>query len=236
VKPTKEHRVRFLAYDLSLDIIRDMRPALVAIRRHSANLARHCNESLESVALNIAEGDGRYGGDRRKHFAAALGSLRDVNAAIDIATAAGVFELPPLAVERDRLGGMLWRSSAGEPGLRPSGHVSVRNSYVRCTYTRRRSGRESVRTMYVPIHGEVGFKIRDRVRRSGSGSEIGFGFGDRARVRRSGSGSEIGGELVRTAIEIGIAIGIGIGIGSGSASATAAAVVAMVLSGFRTLG
>jgi four helix bundle protein len=103
--------MRFITYDLSLDLVSGMREPLAVIRRHSTNLARHASEALESIALNIADARGRYGGDSRKQFASALGSLRELNAAVDIARAAGVFVEPPLARERDRLGGMLFRLS-----------------------------------------------------------------------------------------------------------------------------
>ena len=101
--------MRFLAYDLSLDLIRNLREPLATIRRHDAALAKQARDALNSVAMNLAEGSGRNGGDRQQHFSFALGSLRELSCAIEIATAHGWFTQPPCALERDRLGGMLWR-------------------------------------------------------------------------------------------------------------------------------
>ena len=49
-----------------------------------------------------------FGGDRLQHFRIALGSLREVGAVLDIAAAHGWLDAPPLARERDRLGGLLY--------------------------------------------------------------------------------------------------------------------------------
>jgi four helix bundle protein len=99
----------FLAYDLSLDLIRNLRGPLEIVRRHDAALARQGRDALNSVALNLNEGSGRNGGDRQQHFAIAFGSLREVAAVLDIAAAHGWFAAPPYASDRDRLGGILWR-------------------------------------------------------------------------------------------------------------------------------
>ena len=98
--------MRFLAYDLALDLIRCLREPLALVRRHDATLAKHARDALNSVAQNLAEGSGRAGGDRQHHFSIALGSLREVNAVLDIAAAHGWLVEPPFARERDRLGGM----------------------------------------------------------------------------------------------------------------------------------
>ena len=100
--------MRFFTYDLAIHIATGLVKPLDAIRRHNANLARHGSEALESVALNVAEASGRLGGDRHKQFSVALGSLRELNAAIDLAVLRGYLADAPLAIERDRLGGLLW--------------------------------------------------------------------------------------------------------------------------------
>ncbi len=100
--------MRFLAYDLSLDLIRCLREPLALVRRHDAALAKQGRDALNSVALNLNEGSGRNGGDRQQHVAIAFGSLREVGAVLDIAAAHGWFVEPPLAAERDRLAAMLW--------------------------------------------------------------------------------------------------------------------------------
>ena len=52
------------------------------------------------VAIEVARGT--------RFFAIALGSLREVDAAIELACMGGAFDEPPMAAARDRLGGLLW--------------------------------------------------------------------------------------------------------------------------------
>lgn len=100
--------MRFLAYDLALHIIRGLQAPLAIVRRHDAALAKQGTNAVTSVLLNLAEGNGRDGGDRLHHFRIALGSLREVGAVLDIAAAHGWLEHAPLAAERDRLCGMIY--------------------------------------------------------------------------------------------------------------------------------
>jgi four helix bundle protein len=105
--------MRFLAYDLSLDLISSLRPALALVRRHDAALGKQFSAALTSVPLNIAEANGRFGGDRLHHFRIALGSLRESGSVLDVAVAFGWIDEAPLAAERDRLCGMLYSLQRG---------------------------------------------------------------------------------------------------------------------------
>jgi len=98
--------MRFVAYDLSLEIIRQLRPTIARIKRHSRTMTSQLTDALSSVAQNIAEGSGRSGGDRLHHYRIALGSHREVCSCLEIAVAFGWLEHAPLAAERDRLGGL----------------------------------------------------------------------------------------------------------------------------------
>jgi four helix bundle protein len=100
--------MRLVAYDLALDLVRSLRPTLAVVKRHHANLGKQMLDALTSIPLNINEATGRVGGDRAHHFRIALGSLREVTAVLDTAEALGWIGEPPLAAERDRLGGLLW--------------------------------------------------------------------------------------------------------------------------------
>ncbi len=101
--------IRFEAYDLCLDIICGLQAPLAVIRRHNAALAKQGTNAIDSVLLNLAEGNGREGGDRLHHFRIALGSLREAGAVLDIAGAHGwLSKPPPLDRERDRLCGMIY--------------------------------------------------------------------------------------------------------------------------------
>jgi len=89
--------MRFLAYDLSIELIRGLRTSLETIRRRDPALAKQGTDAVNSVALNLAESGGRAGRDRAHLVRIALGSLREVGAVLDIAAAHGWLECPPLA-------------------------------------------------------------------------------------------------------------------------------------------
>jgi four helix bundle protein len=101
--------VRFVAYDVCLAVVTGLHPALALVRRHNAALAKQGTNAIDSVLLNLAEGNGRSGGDRLHHFRIALGSLREANAVLDIAGAHRWLAQPlPMSAERDRLGGLIY--------------------------------------------------------------------------------------------------------------------------------
>ena len=98
----------FLAYHLAIDLVRLLREPLAVIRSHDADLAKQASRALTSVPLNVAEANGRAGRDRLHLFRIALGSLRELGAALDVAVAAGWLDSAPFAAERDRLGGLIY--------------------------------------------------------------------------------------------------------------------------------
>ena len=103
--------MRFEAFDRSLDFIRAIRKHLERLRSQDPDLYRQIRKAASSVSLNIAEGSGRSGKDRRYHYRVALGSAREVHAALHTACAWGDLEPKPLepALEiLDRLQGLLW--------------------------------------------------------------------------------------------------------------------------------
>ena len=83
-------------------------PRWWTIRRNDASLAKQGRDAINSILLNVSEAGGRVGGDRLHLFRIALGSLREIGAVLDAATAHGWLDSPPLAAERDRLGGMIY--------------------------------------------------------------------------------------------------------------------------------
>jgi four helix bundle protein len=100
----------FLAYDLSLQLIRALVQPTAAVRRYSAKEAAQLDDAANSVVRNLAEAGGRAGRDRLHHFAIAYGSLREVRAVLDLAAAKGWLgdEAAAQALAH-RLGGMLYR-------------------------------------------------------------------------------------------------------------------------------
>ena len=102
----------FQALDLALDLIRSLRPAAQRLRSRDAALCRQLRSAASSVALNLGEGSGRLGQDRRHHFSIALGSALEVRTILRVALAWGdvdpVLTREPLAL-LERVLAMLWR-------------------------------------------------------------------------------------------------------------------------------
>ena len=78
-----------------------VRPVITSIRRHDRNLADQLSRSSVSVALNLAEGAGACGGDKRRAYRIALREMREALEAIELARALG-YAGRQSAVEHDR--------------------------------------------------------------------------------------------------------------------------------------
>ena len=89
-------------YNDTIAIAREAGLAAAVISRHDNDLARQLRRAATSVALNVAEGAGVQGGNRRLRYATALGSARETLACFDIAVALDY--MTPLSAEAaDRL-------------------------------------------------------------------------------------------------------------------------------------
>ena len=89
-------------YQVALDVARDAAAAARVIGLQDADLARQLRRAATSIPLNVAEGSGVSGGNRRLRYATALGSARETMACFDVAVAMDY--LAPLGFEsRDRL-------------------------------------------------------------------------------------------------------------------------------------
>ena len=64
----------FVTYEVSLDVIRSLRPLLEKIQREDRDLADQIKRAASSVTLNLAEGQRLTKGNRPKHYAIAHGS------------------------------------------------------------------------------------------------------------------------------------------------------------------
>jgi four helix bundle protein len=82
----------FIAYQVSLEAVRLLKPIIAAVRRHDAKLAEQLRESGSSAPLNLAEGRRRRGGDRTYHYRVAAGSTAEARATIDVAEALGYLD------------------------------------------------------------------------------------------------------------------------------------------------
>jgi four helix bundle protein len=81
--------MRFDCLDASYQLIRDLRGPLTRIRRADGRLHTQLRTASASIALNIAEGRGRDGKDRRHHWRIARGSAEEVGAILRVAEAFG---------------------------------------------------------------------------------------------------------------------------------------------------
>jgi four helix bundle protein len=100
----------FIAYEVSIDVIKSLRVVIPQIERNDRDLADQIKRAASSVALNLAEGQRLTKGNKPKHYAIAHGSANEVRAALHTALAWGWIEdAAPQLAALDRLLALLWR-------------------------------------------------------------------------------------------------------------------------------
>jgi four helix bundle protein len=106
----------FIAYEVSLDVIRSLRTVVSCVERHDRDLADQLKRAASSVALNLSEGQRLTKGNTHKHYSIAHGSANEVKAALQTAIAWGWLEdaSEPLR-HLDRLLALLWRLTHPRP-------------------------------------------------------------------------------------------------------------------------
>ena len=108
------------AYNVTLDLIRELRTIVPVVEQQDRDLADQLRRAANSVFLNLCEGRKRLKGDQVRFFGYASGSACEVRAALDLAVTWGWLEQPVVALQlADRLVAMLWRLSHPRP-TRPS--------------------------------------------------------------------------------------------------------------------
>ena len=101
----------FIAYEVSLEVIRLLRPVLPLIARHDPDLADQLRRASNAAPLHIAEGRRLGGREPRQYYRRASGTSGEGMAALDVAIAAGYVDEPVVAAARatiDRLLGLLY--------------------------------------------------------------------------------------------------------------------------------
>ena len=104
--------LRFDCLETSYELIRELRGVLRTVRRNDRKLHDQLTRALTSVSLNIAEGRGRAGQDKRQLWRIALGSAEEVQAALRVADAFGYVSIDDCATANEtltRIRKMLWR-------------------------------------------------------------------------------------------------------------------------------
>ena len=102
----------FHAYEASKVALLELGPFLKRIERRDRDLARQLRRAGASVHLNVAEGNGLTGGNRRIRFRTAVGSAREVIACAEVAVAFTYVGEPTcrtLVQAYDRVIRLLWR-------------------------------------------------------------------------------------------------------------------------------
>jgi four helix bundle protein len=97
-------------YSFVIETIRLLGPSMRAIARHDPDLARQTRRAAASVALNLSEGAGNDGGNRRLRFRSALGSAKETRACLEVAEALGYLACDAAMIDRlDRIAATLHR-------------------------------------------------------------------------------------------------------------------------------
>jgi four helix bundle protein len=78
-----------VAYQVAIDLIRDLRPLVEQIRKHDNNLAKQLVDAMNSTAQNLAEAEVHRGGNKRAKLEIAHGEANEVRASLDLASAWG---------------------------------------------------------------------------------------------------------------------------------------------------
>lgn len=81
--------MKFRAYELSIELIHALRDCVKRIRTFDRDLSNQITRAASGIALNLAEGSGREMGDRMQLFRTALGSAKEVKAALEVASGWG---------------------------------------------------------------------------------------------------------------------------------------------------
>lgn len=100
----------FIAYQVAVELITELRPVVEAVSQHDSNLADQLRRAATSVMLNLAEGQRRVAGNKRRAFEIAHGEAREVLGCLDCAAAWGyVANANEARATLDRLLALCWR-------------------------------------------------------------------------------------------------------------------------------
>ncbi len=100
-----------VAETVSLEIVRSVRAPLARLRRHDPDLARQLRRAVNSIGLNVSEGERLVGRDATHHFNIAAGSAKEAQRCLLNAEAWGYLSEKDFAEalrHLDRELGLLW--------------------------------------------------------------------------------------------------------------------------------
>ena len=98
-----------VAYEVAVELVKELRPIVEVISQHDRNLADQMKRAATSVPLNLAEGQRRVAGNKRRAYEIAHGEAREVLGCLDCAAAWGyVANASTARTILDRLLGLCW--------------------------------------------------------------------------------------------------------------------------------
>ncbi|MBL8626855.1 MAG: four helix bundle protein [Myxococcales bacterium] len=100
------------AQRVTMELIGELKGIVERVRSRSSDLADQIQRAATSVALNLAEGRGRTGPDRRRVFRIASAEAQEVKVALEVAAAWGYVDADAIATAvalADRIGAMTYR-------------------------------------------------------------------------------------------------------------------------------
>jgi four helix bundle protein len=98
-----------VAYQVAVELVGELRPIVEVIKQHDSGLADQLKRAATSIVLNLAEGQRRVAGNKRRAFEIAHGEAREVLGCLDCAAAWGyVLDARATRNKLDRLLGLCW--------------------------------------------------------------------------------------------------------------------------------
>ena len=98
-----------VAYSVCLDLIRQLRPLVEQIKLHDAHLADQLRRAATNTLANLAEGQRRAAGNKRRAYETAHGEAREMLGCLDCALAWGyALDDQGARATLDRLLGLCW--------------------------------------------------------------------------------------------------------------------------------
>jgi len=98
-----------VAYHVALEVIRKLRPVVVQIKKYDSHLADQLQRAGSNTVANLAEGQHRKAGNKRRAYENASGEAREMLGCLDCAAAWGwVTDDAEARRELDRLLALCW--------------------------------------------------------------------------------------------------------------------------------
>jgi len=98
-----------IAYEVALEVIRKLRPVVEQIKQYDAHLADQLQRAATNTVANLAEGQRRKAGNKRRAYENAHGEAREMLGCLDCALAWGwVTDDAAARAELDQLLALCW--------------------------------------------------------------------------------------------------------------------------------